>query len=185
MPTGTPCARRGPSTPRPIPTTAAAACSARSRSMRSTRCGPTATRFVWNTPNATSLSGYLTMGWQEVGRIPVVVAPASARFPFVVLTARRAAGRDAVATSFGRAAWEVFGDDPDVDARARLRAGRAAGLATHKTQAFLAWRYNNPALGYRVLLHGSTPSAGFVVFRLRRRGRAVEAVLCDLFAPAG
>ena len=52
-------------------------------------------------------------------------------------------------------------------------------------QAFLAWRYNNPALGYRVLLHDSTPSAGFAVFRLRRRGRAVEAVLCDLFVPPG
>src|SRR5947207_641939 len=35
------------------------------------------TRFVWNTPNATSLAGYLTMGWQEVGRIPVAAAPAS------------------------------------------------------------------------------------------------------------
>ena len=135
--------------------------------------------FVWNTPNATSLSGYLTMGWQEIGRIPVAVAPASARVPFVVLTARRPAGRDAVATTFGQAAWDVFGDNPDVDT---LLDGVAAtqALATHKTQAFVAWRYNNPALGYRVRVHDSTPSAGLVVFRLRRRGRAVEAVVCDL-----
>jgi GNAT superfamily N-acetyltransferase len=157
------------------------------------------TSFVWNTPNATSLSGYLTMGWQEVGRIPVAVAPASARFPFVVMTARRAAGRDAVATSFGRSSWDVLGDDPAVDvvlsdaasrsgtepaSRSGTEPASRSGLATHKTQAFLAWRYNNPALGYRVLLHGSTPNAGFVVFRLRRRGRAVEAVLCDLFVPS-
>ena len=139
-------------------------------------------KLVWNTPNATSLSGYLTMGWQEVGRIPVAVAPASARFPFVVLTARRAAGRDAVATSFGRAAWDVLGDDGDVDTLLGT-LDPTAGLATHKTQAFLAWRYNNPALGYRVLLHGSNPSAGLVIFRLRRRGRAIEAVICDLFVP--
>jgi GNAT superfamily N-acetyltransferase len=139
-------------------------------------------KLVWNTPNATSLSGYLSMGWQEVGRIPVAVAPASARFPFVVLTARRGAGRDAVPTSFGQAAWDVLGDDRDVDTLIGAPAP-AAGLATHKTQAFLAWRYNNPALGYRVLLHDSNPGAGLVIFRLRRRGRAVEAVICDLFVP--
>ena len=138
--------------------------------------------MVWNTPNATSLSGYLTMGWHEVGRLPVAVMPASPRFPFVVLTARRAAGRDAVATSFGRAAWEVFGDDHDVDTLVD-DLSPVAGMATRRTQAFLAWRYNNPALGYRVLLHDSNPSAGLVVFRLRRRGRAVEAVVCDVLAP--
>jgi hypothetical protein len=66
---------------------------------------------------------------------------------------------------------------------ATATAAAAPGLATHKSQAFLAWRYNNPALGYRVLLHDSSPGGGLAVFRLRRRGRAVEAVLCDLLVP--
>jgi GNAT superfamily N-acetyltransferase len=139
-------------------------------------------QLVWNTPNSSSLPGYLTMGWQEVGRLPAVVRPAAARFPFVVLTARRPAARDAVATHFGRAAWEVFGHDPDVDALlAALPA--SAGLATRRTQGFLAWRYNNPALGYRVLALGDSPADGLAVFRLRRRGRAVEATVCDLLCP--
>src|SRR4051794_27767860 len=95
-------------------------------------------QLVWNTPNGSSLPGYLTMGWQEVGRLPALVRPASGRFPVVVLTARRAAGREAVATGYGRAAWEVFGGDPAVDA---LLAGvaRPRGLTTRRSQAFLAW----------------------------------------------
>jgi hypothetical protein len=141
------------------------------------------TRLVWNTPNAASLSGYLTMGWQEIGRLPVAVLPASARFPLVVATARRAAGRDAVATSFGRAAWDVLGGSTEVDALVVARPAPVAGLTTRTTQDFLAWRYNNPALGYRVLLAGATPASGLVVFRLRRRGRAIEAVLCDQLVP--
>jgi hypothetical protein len=34
-----------------------------------------------------------------------------------------------------------------------------------------------------VLFAGATPGAGLVIFRLRRRGRAIEAVLCDQFVP--
>jgi hypothetical protein len=78
----------------------------------------------------------------------------------------------------------VFGADPAVDAL--LAAGPApTGLTTRRSQAFLTWRYTNPELGYRVLLLGASPADGLAVFRLRRRGRAVEAVVCDVLAPAG
>jgi hypothetical protein len=155
------------------------------RSLTTTALGEMAAagvQLVWNTPNSSSLPGYLTMGWQEVGRLPVVVRPATARFAFVVLTARRPAARHAVATRFGRPAWEVFGNDPDVDALIAA-VPASAGLATRRTQAFLSWRYNNPALGYRVLALGGSPADGLAVFRLRRRGRAVEATICDLLCP--
>src|SRR3954470_5449707 len=50
----------------------------------------------------------------------------------------------------------------------------------------MRWRYGNAELGYRMVLTKSDRVAdGFAVFRRRRRGRAVEAVLCDVIAPAG
>jgi GNAT superfamily N-acetyltransferase len=144
--------------------------------------GAQGVNLVFNTPNKASLAGYRSMGWQELGRLPVAAMPASARFPVVVLTAKRAAGRDAVPTPFGVAAWEVLRREPAV--RALLAAARApAGLATRRTPEFLAWRYGNPALGYRVLPVGNDLATGLVVFRLRRRGRAVEAVVCDVLLP--
>jgi GNAT superfamily N-acetyltransferase len=140
--------------------------------------------MVWNTPNAASLAGYTSMGWHDLGRLPVAAMPASGRFPVVVTTAKRAAGRDAVPTSFGVAAWEVFGRNSAVaELLARSRAG--AGLATRRTPEFLAWRYGNPALGYRVLTADTGVESGLAVFRLRQRGRAVEAVVCDVLVPAG
>ena len=145
------------------------------------------TRFVWNTPNSTSLAGYLTMGWQEVGRIPVVVAPASAKFPFVVLTARRAAGRDAIPTSFGRAVGSGVrgrsrGRRPLIPRKSlpvrdwpptgRRRRSWRGGTTTPRSAT--AWCSTAPA---ELPASWCSGFAGAV--------EAVEAVLCDLFAPAG
>jgi hypothetical protein len=47
----------------------------------------------------------------------------------------------------------------------------------------LRWRYGLPALQYRIVTAGPTMEDGAAVFRLRRRGGAVEAVICDLLAP--
>ena len=44
---------------------------------RSTSCAPTASTFVFNTPNDQSRPGYLKMGWHEVGRAPRSVRPRS------------------------------------------------------------------------------------------------------------
>jgi GNAT superfamily N-acetyltransferase len=140
--------------------------------------------MVWNTPNAASLAGYTSMGWHDLGRLPVAAMPASGRFPVVVTTAKRAAGRDAVPTSFGVAAWEVFAHRDTIAGLLAHDPGRV-GLATWGTPEFLAWRYGNPALGYRVLTAEGGVECGLVVFRLRQRGRAVEAVVCDVLVPDG
>jgi GNAT superfamily N-acetyltransferase len=137
--------------------------------------------LVFNTPNTNSLPGYLKMGWQEVGRLPVVVRPNRLRFPVTVLTARRAAGRDALPSPVGEPAEVAFADRDALEsllATVPLRYG----LATDRTPELYAWRYGNPRLGYRVV-HTGSMADGCAVFRLRRRGRAVEAVVCDVLAP--
>ena len=139
--------------------------------------------FIFNTPNDQSRPGYLKMGWQVVGRLPVSARPRSPAATARMARARTAAdlwstptdaGLDASdALSDGRALDGLLASQPPVD-----------GLRTRRTTAVVRWRYTGfPPLAYRVLLRGSHLEEGFVVFRLRRRGRALEAVVGDVLVP--
>jgi hypothetical protein len=74
----------------------------------------------------------------------------------------------------------------DTDAVARLfdRVASHIGLATVRSPEYLRWRYGFDQLRYRVVLHSSSPEDGLAVFHLRRRGRAIEATVCDVMTPA-
>lgn len=138
--------------------------------------------LIFNTPNSQSLPGYLKMGWQTMGRVPIAVRPAGWRFAVAALGGRRSAERWPVATSAGEAAPAVLSDTPAVE-RLLAAVRPPTGLATRRSAAFLRWRYGLSELGYRVMVaHGGIES-GLAVFRLRRRGRATEAVLCDILVP--
>jgi len=140
--------------------------------------------FVFNTPNDQSRPGYLRMGWKTVGRLPV-----QARFRSVASVARlararvpaeleSAASNDDIAAPASRVLSEAARFD------AILASGRShAGLATRRTSSYLSWRYGGAPVGYRVLAAPDSPAAVF--FRLRQRGTAVEATVCDVVAPAG
>ena len=67
----------------------------------------------------------------------------------------------------------------------RLLAGldHTDGLRTRISVEYLRWRYGFPTLRYRVATAGATVEDGVAVFRFRRRGTAVEAVICDLLVP--
>jgi GNAT superfamily N-acetyltransferase len=140
--------------------------------------------LIFNTPNEKSLPGYLKMGWSEVGRLPVALMPTSWRFPLVVGRARQAAGRLPLTTTAGEPASEVF-LGVAVDELLAV-SGAPAGLRTARDRDYFLWRYGNELLGYRVVFADlGRPSRGFAVFRRRRRGDAVEAVLCDVVVPEG
>ncbi len=141
--------------------------------------------LVFNTPNARSLPGYLKMGWAEVGRLPAAVRPTRWRFVRVVGTARRPASRGFVPSEVGVPAGDGLADHDAVD-RLLGAAPVPLGLATRRSGRYLQWRYGNPDLGYRLLVHGPpTAPDGLLVFRLRRRGAAVEGVVDDVVAPRG
>jgi len=141
---------------------------------------------VFNTPNDQSRPGYLKMGWQPVGRVPVAVR---LRSP---LSARRLAGARAAAekwsrpTDAGLDAATAFADDA---ATRRLldAVPEPAGIHTDRRPAYLAWRYRFGPLAYRVmpLAGDGTIDGGVIVFRVRRRGSATELTVCEVLAPAG
>lgn len=139
--------------------------------------------FVFNTPNAQSRPGYLKMGWHEVGRLPVWVRPAGPGAALRMARARVPAGKWSLPCEAGHAAAEVLrggGLDALLGSQPPARH-----LRTRRSGAFLAWRYGLPELRYRVLTLGIDAANGFVVFRLRPRGQAIEVVVADVVVPAG
>jgi len=138
--------------------------------------------MVFNTPNDKSLPGYLKMGWRVVGHLPVSIMPTRVRSIPAIAQARVPASRTAVLIHSGDAPRDAFADRA---ALARLLATipDAPGLRTRKVPEFFSWRYGHEPLHYRVVRAGPAIDDGFAVFHLRRRGPALEAVLCDLVVP--
>ena len=140
--------------------------------------------LVFNTPNDQSRPGYLTMGWQVVGTVPVAVAVRSPLAAARMLRARVPAEKWSLDTTCGDPADQVV-NDTEAIATLLTRVPRARGWRTDRTPEFLRWRYADGPLRYRVLLRTGRIEDGLVVFRLRRRGGAVEATICDVIVPAG
>lgn len=138
--------------------------------------------FVFNTPNDKSRPGYLKMGWRLVDRLPVWARPRSLLTAPKLAGARVPAEKWSLPATSGQPAPEVLEDDAAV---ARLLATLPAPSATttNRTPAFLRWRYGFPALHYRAVLAGASVQEGMAIYRLRRRGSAVEAAVCDILAP--
>jgi predicted N-acetyltransferase YhbS len=143
-------------------------------------------QFVFNTPNERSRPGYLKMGWRPVRRLPVLARPRSVGALVRLVRARTAADKWSLATTAGAPASAALADRAAVEALlATLPPLPHGGLQTHRSAAFLSWRYGFQLLHYRAVTAGADLAGGMVVFRLRRRGRAVEAVICEELVPAG
>lgn len=140
--------------------------------------------FVFNTPNDKSRPGYLKMGWSQVGRVPVAVRGTRATSLAKLTGARTAADRWSLEVTAGMPPTEAFGD---VDELERLLASlpRRRRISTDRTVDYFTWRYSFEPLAYRVLPVGDRIADGLVVFRVRRRGSAVEGTVCDVLLPAG
>jgi GNAT superfamily N-acetyltransferase len=137
--------------------------------------------LVFNTPNTKSRPGYLKMGWSEVGRAPAAVRIANLRGARRMLSSRVAADRWPSPITAGAPAPELLADT-------RVKAlldhlAPATGYRTARTPEYLRWRYGHEPLGYRALAPHDDPGEGVIVFRVRRRGRATEAAICDVLVP--
>ena len=139
--------------------------------------------FVFNTPNDQSRPGYLTMGWQTVGRLPAAVRMRGMTGALRMLRARVPAERWPLAGGGGETASDLL-RHPSVTALLE-RLPASTGLCTRRSVAYLQWRYGYAPLGYRAIAVGDDPARGLAIFRVRRRGDAREAALCEVLTPAG
>lgn len=137
--------------------------------------------LVFNTPNEKSLPGYLKMGWEVVGRVPVRVR---VRRPVRL-------GRNVrslrTSTTPGRPAPEI-GAEPASEALADeglasvLEADEDPRFATPRDLAYLRWRYAGPpGLAYHaVRVTRSGRLVGLGIFRVRPRGALWEATVAEV-----
>jgi len=138
--------------------------------------------FIFNTPNDKSRPGYLKMGWKEVGTLPTGLRPRGPKYVPRIVASRHPASMWSTRTDAGIAALEALNDDGEVE-KLLGSVPPPAGIQTHRTPAYLRWRYGFQPLAYRALLNGSSPTDGMLLFRVRKRGRSSELVVGDVLLP--
>ncbi|MGH9116203.1 MAG: GNAT family N-acetyltransferase [Acidimicrobiales bacterium] len=140
--------------------------------------------WVFNTPNGQSAPGYLSMGWKEVGRLPLAIRPGGVKALPRLADARRPAELWSLPTVAGEDARSVLGDGEALDELLGSQPESRA-VRTERTAAYLRWRYGSGPVTYRAILGGATARDGVVFFRIRSRGPAREMVIADLLVPGG
>jgi GNAT superfamily N-acetyltransferase len=141
------------------------------------------TELIFTTPNQRAARGWLRAGALELGRLPVFVRPHSLSAVLRMIRSRAAADRWPVPCSAGRPSADALADTELPELLTRLPP--AQSIRTRRTVDFLQWRYGFEALGYRVITVDDDVRQGLAVFRLRHRGGAIEAAVCDVLVPDG
>lgn len=145
----------------------------------------TGVSFVFNTPNGQSRPGYLKLGWRPVGRVGLRMRLGTVSGLSRVVRARTAADLWSLPTTAGQPAGQVLADGPILTSLLESQP-RSEEISTRRTVDFLRWRYAGfPPLEYRASFGEGGPADGLALFRLRRRGPAVEATIGDVLAPGG
>ena len=140
--------------------------------------------FVFNTPNDQSRPGYLKMGWAAVGRLAATVRVRS------LASAARVARARVPADLWSAPARRR---PPGARGAGRSRPGRPAGRRRRRRRVWPRTARPSTCAGAtasRPWRTGqsrwtATCAPGLAIFRLRRRGPALECALCDVVAPAG
>lgn len=154
--------------------------------------------LVFNTPNANSRPGYLKMGWQDVGSIPVKLSPVRPLALLRGVRAARATTASAATRDLPAHEHEPSGPtlrtcpfesaltvltDREQEVRTLLAAARRLpGLHTPRSHEYLMWRYGRaPGLDYRcVVTESGGVLTGLAFGRARPRGPLTEFTVGDV-----
>jgi GNAT superfamily N-acetyltransferase len=145
--------------------------------------------LVFNTPNEKSLPGYLKMGWQIVGRVPVNIrVHRPLRFAKGLRSIRRpgAVPRREAPSVNGPRAGDVLADH-DVMSFVKQSSASEPRIATRREGSYLPWRYAQvPTLDYRAFrISRRGRTTGLVIFRVRPRAALWESTISELIVEPG
>jgi len=119
--------------------------------------------FIFNTPNKSSMPGYLKMGWNTVGRLPL-------RMKLHLFRRKKARIAHADADQ-----WELLEANPVFTSIAKT-----SHIVTAMSPAYLRWRYlHNPNVNYHMLSSdGEHPFV--IIFRLKTSKNITEVRITEL-----
>jgi GNAT superfamily N-acetyltransferase len=147
--------------------------------------------LVFNTPNSKSRPGYLKMGWQKVGNVPVAIRIGNpVRFALRSTPVIRhhvsepSAPEVPIAAESAACALE---DREEIEELLGDRERSRYGLETPRSFEYLRWRYARaPLLDYRAVREerGSRLD-GIGIFRVRPRGKLREATVTEILVRHG
>lgn len=137
------------------------------------QCGEMNIQMVFNTPNEKSKPGYLKMGWEEAGRVPVTIDMRSpVRIAMGLLSKQGPAPAKSAAGNLSLL------EDPSLPALLERHARKMKDwITTPVTQPYLLWRYrDSPVAAYFADGVGANHVEGLVIYRLKdsRLGREMR-----------
>jgi N-acetylglutamate synthase-like GNAT family acetyltransferase len=120
--------------------------------------------LIYNTPNTQSAPGYLKMGWESWGKLPL-------KLNFHLSTSGKQLPDP---TSWADVATLIQKIEADVQP--------TSSFQTKLVPGYLAWRYrDNPLYPYQLLTDGES---FLLIYRIKEGKMGREFRICDLFAPA-
>ncbi|WP_162633276.1 GNAT family N-acetyltransferase [Echinicola strongylocentroti] len=128
-------------------------------------CSEEEFQFIFNTPNAKSMPGYIKMGWQKRGNLPLKMALVR---PFGVFSGRSA-----------RESTEVMQQEWPERLLAKVPySADSVGLQTPISPEYMHWRYvKNPLFRYGWFSDGERY---LCIFRIKAHRRFQEFRICEL-----
>jgi predicted acetyltransferase len=139
--------------------------------------------LVFNTPNDKSLPGYLKMGWEQAGRLPVRI---QIRRPFSVAMGMLSRGK-----ADGHEGGKVLPEPLGLELLAHTglpalleRSGQlqAGYFFTPHTVGSLQWRYAHvPVARYGAVIEEGKDLNGLFIYRLKNSGMGLELRVTDCF----
>lgn len=126
--------------------------------------------FVFNTPNEQSRPGYLKMGWQAQGRMPLKLQPMRPVSTAINILLKKSKNAPVLATADWNKALSTFAGKQPVS---------PSGIHTPYSTAYLSWRYaTNPLFPYYFLTDYQNY---LLVYRPKEHSKYLELRVTDFF----
>jgi GNAT superfamily N-acetyltransferase len=137
-------------------------------------------QFVFNTPNEQSKPGYLKMGWEEAGRLPIWI---NIQRPFHIL--KNVVKTPAVNSIESNSnVLCKFLNDSRINELLEIETGQMNPMITNVSVPYLAWRYVNvPVAQYEAVgVEHNGQLTGLIIARIKatRLGRELRITDCFL-----